>query len=207
MRLYVSSLLFALVTALLIPITAFAQADVRCVAVYDSTGVRVGPASQSEQITTLLLNQDGRIVRLNVTRSRLEGSSSVYFTRPNCSGDAYMKAAPLQPLASKPYTSNDVWYPDTLAEIEVIDPQSQLSGGSSCASAGGPYGSYPALKMTLPAFAPPFHLEPEACYTPEDPDPEQIINACVKNKGGALRIVADPEDCTPRETPISWVGQ
>ena len=31
----------------------------------------------------------------------------------------------------------------------------------------------------------------------------QTINACVKNKGGALRIVADPVDCTSRETPIS----
>jgi hypothetical protein len=32
----------------------------------------------------------------------------------------------------------------------------------------------------------------------------QVINGCVKNKNGALRIVADPTDCTSRETPISW---
>jgi hypothetical protein len=32
----------------------------------------------------------------------------------------------------------------------------------------------------------------------------QVINGCVKAKNGALRIVADPADCTPRETPISW---
>ena len=35
----------------------------------------------------------------------------------------------------------------------------------------------------------------------------QTINGCVKNNNGALRIVADPADCTPRETPISWLGQ
>jgi hypothetical protein len=32
----------------------------------------------------------------------------------------------------------------------------------------------------------------------------QAINGCVKAKNGALRIVADPADCTSRETPISW---
>jgi hypothetical protein len=119
-----------------------------------------------------------------------------------------MKAAPLQPLAYKPSTSNDVWYPDTLAETEVIDPETQLYGvDSSCGSAGGPWASYPALKMTILAFVPPFHLEPEPCFTPPDPDPEQVINGCVKNKGGTLRIVADPADCTSRETPISWLRQ
>ena len=35
----------------------------------------------------------------------------------------------------------------------------------------------------------------------------QVINGCVKTKNGALRIVADPADCTSRETPISWLGQ
>ena len=34
----------------------------------------------------------------------------------------------------------------------------------------------------------------------------QIINACVKDKNGALRIVADPADCTSRETPIELLG-
>jgi hypothetical protein len=32
----------------------------------------------------------------------------------------------------------------------------------------------------------------------------QTINGCVKNKNGALRIVADPAGCSSRETPISW---
>jgi hypothetical protein len=35
----------------------------------------------------------------------------------------------------------------------------------------------------------------------------QTINGCVKNKGGTLRIVADPAECTSRETPISLLGQ
>jgi hypothetical protein len=32
----------------------------------------------------------------------------------------------------------------------------------------------------------------------------QTINACAKNRGGALRIVTDPADCSSRETPLSW---
>ena len=35
----------------------------------------------------------------------------------------------------------------------------------------------------------------------------ETINGCVKNKTGALRIVADPADCSSRETPISCLGQ
>lgn len=32
----------------------------------------------------------------------------------------------------------------------------------------------------------------------------QVINGCVKDSNGLLRIVADPAECTVRETPISW---
>lgn len=35
----------------------------------------------------------------------------------------------------------------------------------------------------------------------------QTINGCVKNKNGALRIVADPSFCTSREMSISWNQQ
>jgi hypothetical protein len=42
MRLYVCCLLFTLVTALLIPISASAQVDAECIAVYDWNGTRVG---------------------------------------------------------------------------------------------------------------------------------------------------------------------
>ena len=50
-------------------------------------------------------------------------------------------------------------------------------------------------------------LREVAVLTSPDPDPEQIIDACVKNKGGSMRMVADPAECTARETAFSWVGQ
>jgi len=64
----------------------------------------------------------------------------------------------------------------------------------------------PAYSFTLPIYAPPFHLEPEPCSTPPEPDPEQFIQGCI-SKNGTLKIVADPADCRARETPLSWLGQ
>ena len=58
--------------------------------------------------------------------------------------------------------------------------------------------------VTLPTLTPPFHLEPEACFTLDDLDPEQVINSCIKSNG-TLKIVADPTDCSSRESPISWL--
>ena len=100
---------------------------------------------------------------------------------------------------------NTVWYPDTKAIPVSIWVRSRRGNGTGvCESAGRDMVVYPALSMTLPAYTPPFRLESEPCFTPPDPDPEQVINGCVKDKNGALRIVADPADCTSRETPISW---
>jgi hypothetical protein len=64
----------------------------------------------------------------------------------------------------------------------------------------------PAFNFTLPTFTRPFHLEFEPCFIPEDPDPEQIINGCVK-VNGLIKIVNDPTECSPNETPISWLSQ
>jgi hypothetical protein len=34
----------------------------------------------------------------------------------------------------------------------------------------------------------------------------QVIHACAKNKGGAMRVVDDPAECTVREAAVSWVA-
>ena len=59
--------------------------------------------------------------------------------------------------------------------------------------------------MPLSPFTPPFPPEPEPCFTPDEPDPEQFIHGCIKTNG-TLKIVNDRADCSDRETPISWVG-
>jgi hypothetical protein len=206
MRLYVSSLLLALVTALLIPISAGAQESADCAAVIDSDGARVARWQGGSQI---LLGHQGRVAGLEVSMSALSGSAFLYFDGLDCEGDEYMKWHPdLQPEAL--LVGTDVWFPDTTATpATLLAPISQRhKDDGTCTNIGGNAGSaVPALHFTLPTFAPPFHLEPEPCFTPPDPDPEQIINGCVKNKNGTLRIVTDPADCTSRETPISWVGQ
>ena len=42
-------------------------------------------------------------------------------------------------------------------------------------------------------------------FTPPEPDPEQIINGCVKNNG-TLNIVDNPAGCGSQETPISLLS-
>ncbi len=69
MRLYVSCLLLAFVAALLIPTSASTQTGAECVAVYDANRMWVGNATQSVDSTTVLLNQDGRVIRLNAAIS------------------------------------------------------------------------------------------------------------------------------------------
>ena len=60
--------------------------------------------------------------------------------------------------------------------------------------------------FTIPQYTPPFHLEPEPCFIPEDPDPAQLVNACVKNSG-IIKIVGDLADCEVSDTPVSLLSQ
>jgi hypothetical protein len=60
MRLNVSCLLFTLVAALLIPISAEAQTDTECVAVYDANGTRVARAHEPKNSTVMILADQGR---------------------------------------------------------------------------------------------------------------------------------------------------
>jgi hypothetical protein len=155
----------------------------------------------------LLFDHEGRTAILFAEIDEIKGGDTVFFTGPGCTGDAYMQRHDLlQPLAH--VGGNEVWYPDTTATLTSPLTQSQKDWTDVCTDATqSTQNSVPAYNFTLPTYTPPFHVEPEACFTPPDPDPEQIINGCVKDKNGSLRIVADPADCTPRETPISWVGQ
>ena len=52
----------------------------------------------------------------------------------------------------------------------------------------------------------PGAMEVVAFEPPADPDPEQIINGCIRTNG-TLKIVDDPAGCSSRETPISWLGE
>jgi hypothetical protein len=166
MRLFVSCLLFALVAALLTPISASAQNAAFCTALYDANGSRLGQAVQADSVTTLLLNQNGRIVRLDATPFLIQGNASVYFTEADCTGDAYMLFGQIQPLAGKDSQSNDVWYQDTVTMFELIDTESERYHGGTCVPNLDSRTKIPALHMTLPTFTPPFHLEPESCFTP-----------------------------------------
>jgi hypothetical protein len=166
MRLYVAPLLFALVAALLIPISASAQIDAECAAVHDANGLRVGRAYQHGDFTTVLLNVDGRVVNLRATRGKLRGESIVFFAEADCAGVGYIEEW-LLPEAQ--LIGNDLYYPDTLA-ITRINLVSRRIHTGECNTEGGLPAArdvFPAPHATLPTYTQPFHLEPEACYTPD----------------------------------------
>ena len=195
-----------LAVAFLVPMSASAQTGAFCTAVYDANGSRVGQAAQALGVTTLLLSQNGRVVRLNVTATEISGGGAVFYSEAGCTGDAYMLRPQLQPLAVNEPSTSDVWYPDTLAVIAQIDTVSERDNTGVCTPMFRTDLKLPALNMTLPTFTPPFHLEPEPCFTPAEPSPEQFIHGCIKTNG-TLKIVDDPADCSNRETPISWLGE
>jgi hypothetical protein len=172
MRLYVSPLLFALLTALVIPISASAQTDAECVAVYDSVGTRVArasihPGGGLSIDAYAFFEDDGILAPLAVYRDVLHGSTAVYFTGTNCTGDAYM-LRPESIQTEAHLGGNVVWYPDTAATSAGVTVGYQKLAGTDSCSANNTFLSdaVPAYTFTLPTFTPPFHLESEACYTP-----------------------------------------
>ena len=85
MRQYVAPLLFAVVAALLVPISAEAQyTDANCAAIIDSDGTRV---ARYQGGSAVLFNHQGRIVRFSlVSKTRLDANADLYFTESNCTG-------------------------------------------------------------------------------------------------------------------------
>jgi len=166
MRLYVAPLLFALVTALLVPISAGAQESADCVAVYDSTGTRVGRTSfNTLNSAGVLFEHQGRVASFGVTKNKLNARDDLYFTEADCTGDEYMEwEGDIQRRAHR--VGTDVWYPDTMATAAPLVPGSIRSADSGlCTNNPGALNAVvPALNFTIPTFTPPFHLEPEACF-------------------------------------------
>ena len=168
MRVFLAAQLIALIATLHIAGSASAQTDTFCTAAYDADGYRVGLVTQANDQTTLLLNQDGRIARLNITADQVAGNATVFYTGSNCTESAYMLNDQLQPLAGKDAGLDDVWYPDTLASpTQGVYLVSVRNNSGPCTPAFSIRDVVPALNLTLPEFTPPFRLEPEACYTPD----------------------------------------
>lgn len=101
----------------------------------------------------------------------------------------------------------DVWYPDTTVVPVSVEARSQRRADGTCSNIVGTLSApVPAFNFTLPTFTPPFHLEPEACSTPDEPDPEAVVKACVKNSG-IIKIVDDLAECEVSDTPVSLLSQ
>jgi hypothetical protein len=75
-----------------------------------------------------------------------------------------MEGDPLQSEVQIIPGNAEVWYPNTLAPRELIDPGSQRLATGQCTNASGPDLLHPALTITLPTYTPRFHVEFEPCF-------------------------------------------
>jgi hypothetical protein len=166
MRLYVVFVLFALVTALLIPISASAQTDAECLGVYDAFNDRVGRADSIGQRMEVLFSDQGHAAQLEVSRESLLGDDQqgVWFSGADCTGDIYMTQK--EDLIQIAYLDgNDLWYPDTKATPVLFAATSVFDDGT-CYSESRLLPLVPGFHSTV-SFTPPFHVELEPCYTPD----------------------------------------
>jgi len=166
MRLYVPRLLLVLVTALLIPFSASAQQSADCVAVHDWNGTRVGRAHESIADAAVLFDHEGRVAQIVLDRRSIRSLERVYFTGANCTGDMFMVTQGKVNVTAQ-VVGSDVWYPDlSAAEVSFTAGSVQEKTGI-CNDGVVPANEVvPAYTFTMPSFTPPFHLEPEACFTP-----------------------------------------
>ena len=219
MRLYVSRLFFAVVTALLAAGSAEAQtADIDCVALVDSVGTRIARAVQEVEnnATDFYIRHNGLAIPLRVLNQIIVGSTGAqggighgdiaWFTDANCSSPPLIavKESVNRTIlpASVVVAEQNVFYSDPTSVPQRIEVLSLKHDGIEICSPASPQliATVPAIaQFELPQYTSPYHLEPEPCSTPE---PEQFINGCI-SKNGTLKIVDDPAGCTSRETPIT----
>ena len=157
-----------LAVVFLVPMSAGAQTDAGCAAVYDSIGTRVGRLHDSGGgDATVLFEHEGRVAKIIFTRNEINDTEKVFFTEANCTGDAFMRTRG-QVVTVAQAVGNDVWYPDHgAAELFAQPIESNQDQFGFCDNDGLTEVSQvvPAYTFTLPAFTPPFHLEPEPCFT------------------------------------------
>jgi hypothetical protein len=163
--------LFALVAVLLVPFTVEAQTtDVDCVALFDSDGTRVARTSNANFENLMFYKEhNGFAVQLQYIENGFRtGGGAVDFTDANCSSTPFVEPAYSYPISSGVLIGQDVYYSDPVAVPQNIQVLSYLSeDDGSCQPTNKFRDASPVIgQFTLPQYTPPFHLEPEACYTP-----------------------------------------
>ena len=214
MHLYVSFLLFALFVPVFGSTPAEAQSgDVDCLAIVDAEGTRVARVILDVHAVQFFYKEhDGFAVPLTLSQQAIRGTlSRIWFTDDNCSSTPFTEIQITQPMATSVLIGQEVYYAEPFAITQEIQALSYLSDQEECQSPDPTPSAVVATpithQFTLPQYMPPFTVEPETCAAAPEPDPEQVVNGCVKDANGTLRIVADPTDCNARETPITWLRQ
>jgi hypothetical protein len=186
MRLYVVIVLFVLVAALLVPISASAQADVDCVAIVESDGTRVARATHlgSEDQTSFYLGHNGFAVPLILVNQAFVGSGNknsgnpgdgktIYFMDATCSTTPFIRvtiAGASSVLPRSAVIGREVYYSEPavrqIAEFLSFISTDLGQSGNCEQIIQTEFAVSAPHNFTISQYTPPFIVEPEACYTP-----------------------------------------
>jgi hypothetical protein len=173
MRLHAAPLLIVLVAAFHVPSPAEAQvSDVDCVAIFDSDGNRVARSQVPTSSGGVFhMGHNGFAVPLYMDDQTINGSVGfLRFTDTSCLSTPFIQ--PISGGSVGPESAvigQEVYYTEAPSDTQAVQLRSRLNLSSGvCQTENAIDEVTPALgQFSLPAFTPPFHLEPEACYTPD----------------------------------------
>jgi hypothetical protein len=170
MRLYVSLLLLAFAIAFATPSPAVAQlTDVDCLALFDADGTRIARSITTNSTNVFFSKtHNGFPVLIQAETDSLNSlGGTLYFTDANCSSTPFVYNP--DDMLPTVLIGQDVYYSDPTAVDQNIRALSYLSeSDGSCYQTDEFRDAAPVIgQFTLPQYTPPFHLEPEACYTPD----------------------------------------
>ena len=158
-----------LAVVLLIPISAVAQLiDVDCVALFDADGTRVARVDRTNKRDDgFFISHNGVLVPLSYNGDLISGPNNrLFFESVDCSSAPLVEADFQTTFFRVVAVGNDVYYSDSGAVPQEGQFLSSLSEGGNCQNVPGNELVVPApFRFTLPNTL-PFHLEPEACFTP-----------------------------------------
>ena len=128
----------------------------------------------------------GNLVPIQVNRTLLIGlhEPALYYTEPNCASAPFIiRADASTRMMASHRVGTSILYANPNGTPQTVNHQSRHDAGDCSNQISTVTGHVPALQFTLP-FTPPFHLEPEACFTPPP-----MVTALTPYGLGALALV------------------
>jgi hypothetical protein len=174
----------ALTVVLLTPAGAQAQTFPDCIAAFDANDTRIGRAISDSDDSVVFVEVGGVAFSLNIRPSGFEEGVTLFYSSATCDSTPLLNATDF----GGGVFAGSGYYLDGMAAAPAAVQAFRTNGGS-CQSTSGTIDAAPAQQFSVPAFAPPFHLEPEECIQPitvASFTPVSLLAMCVLLGFGAI---------------------